>query len=181
MNTLIQNENSSLNRRLDHPYTPLSPSRSNTTGKNPVSGNEQADTKINQEIKKSGKAIQSDVYKAYDEKTLKRMGVVECSTCASRKYQDASGDPGVSFKSPTHVSPEASFSAVSAHEQMHVSREQSKAHAKGGVVSQSVTLHSSICPECGRAYTSGGVTHTSVRYPKEIETNYKGGMMDLTI
>ena len=54
-----------------------------------------------------------------------------------------------------------------AHEQEHVSNANQKAADKGGeVVSASVTLKTSTCPECGRAYVSGGVTNTAIRYPK---------------
>ena len=44
----------------------------------------------------------------------------------------------------------------------HVSREQSKAQREDRkVVSQSVTLHTDICPECGKVYISGGTTRTT--------------------
>lgn len=86
----------------------------------------------------------------------------KCETCEKRKYQDGSNDMGVSFKTPTHVAPEAAASAVRSHEQEHVSREQAKAKREDRhVVSQSVTLHTSVCPECGRVYISGGVTRTT--------------------
>ena len=88
----------------------------------------------------------------------------ECQTCKERKYQDGSDDPGVSFKSPTNIAPEAAASAVRGHEQEHVSREQSKAQREGReVVSQSVTIHTAICPECGKVYVSGGTTRTTTR------------------
>lgn len=98
----------------------------------------------------------------YGEKALKQMGVIECSTCSSRTYVDGSDDAGVSFKSPTHVSPEASFQAVASHEQEHVTRERAKADAnEATVVRQSVQIFTSVCPECGRRYASGGVTKTT--------------------
>ncbi len=85
----------------------------------------------------------------------------ECQTCKERKYQDGSDDPGVSFKTPSHIGPDQAASAVRGHENEHVVREQSKARQEGRkVVSQSVTLHSDICPECGKAYISGGTTRT---------------------
>jgi len=87
--------------------------------------------------------------------------VTECQTCKNRKYVDGSNDPGVSFKTPTKISPQASFSAVSSHEQEHVSRENAKALRSGReVVSQSVRIYTSVCPECGRVYSSGGKTIT---------------------
>lgn len=85
----------------------------------------------------------------------------ECQTCEKRKYQDGSDDPGVSFKAPTNVKPERAASAVLGHEMEHVYREQAKARREGRkVVSQSVTMHTGICPECGKTYVSGGTTRT---------------------
>ena len=85
----------------------------------------------------------------------------ECQTCKERKYQDGSDDPGVSFKTPTNIAPEQAASAVRGHENEHVIREQAKAQREDRkVVSQSVTYHTSICPECGKVYVSGGTTRT---------------------
>lgn len=85
----------------------------------------------------------------------------ECQTCKERKYQDGSDDPGVSFKTPTNVAPEQAASAVRGHENEHVVREQAKAQREDRrVVSQSVTYHTDICPECGKVYVSGGTTRT---------------------
>ena len=92
----------------------------------------------------------------------------ECQTCKERKYQDGSNDPGVSFKTPTNVAPEQAAAAVRGHEQEHVVREQAKAQREGReVVSQSVTYHTAICPECGKAYVSGGTTRTTTRAAQE--------------
>lgn len=92
----------------------------------------------------------------------------ECKTCAERKYQDGSDDPGVSFKTAAHISPEQSATKVRSHEYEHVVREQSKADRENKeVVSQSVRLHTDICPECGRTYVSGGVTNTVTRGKSE--------------
>jgi hypothetical protein len=91
----------------------------------------------------------------------KLAALTECQTCKNRKYQDSSDDPSVSFQAPTHISPGQSAALVSAHEGEHVSNEQAKADREGRkVVSQTVTLESSICPECGRIYISGGTTRT---------------------
>ncbi|MCI8806578.1 MAG: hypothetical protein HFF20_06485 [Oscillospiraceae bacterium] len=85
----------------------------------------------------------------------------QCQTCKERKYQDGSDDPGVSFKTPTSVAPEQAAGAVRGHENEHVVREQAKARREDRkVVSQSVTYHTGICPECGTAYVSGGTTRT---------------------
>lgn len=89
-------------------------------------------------------------------------GEKECQTCKERKYQDGSDDPGVSYQTPTHISPEQAASAVRGHEMEHVVREQASAEREGRrVISQSVTMHTAICPECGRVYVSGGTTRTT--------------------
>ena len=88
----------------------------------------------------------------------------QCETCENRKYQDGSDDPGVSFKTPGHIDPDQAAAVVRGHEQEHVVREQAKAEREDRkVVSQSVTLHNSICPECGRTYVSGGTTRTTTK------------------
>ena len=47
------------------------------------------------------------------------------------------------------------------HELEHVAHEQAKAQREDRkVVSQTVALHTDICPECGRVYVSGGTTRT---------------------
>ena len=85
----------------------------------------------------------------------------ECQTCKSRKYQDVSNDSSVSFQAPTHINPSQAGAAVASHEREHVANEQAKAEKEDRkIVSQTVTLSSSICPECGRVYISGGVTRT---------------------
>ena len=92
----------------------------------------------------------------------------ECQTCEKRKYQDGSSDPGVSFKTPTNVAPEQAASAVRGHEREHVVREQAEAQRENReIVSQSVTYHTAICPECGKVYVSGGTTRTSTRAVQE--------------
>ena len=88
----------------------------------------------------------------------------ECQTCKERKYQDGSDDPGVSFKTATNVAPEQAAAAVRGHEQEHVVREQAKARREDRhVVSQSVSIQTAICPECGDVYVSGGTTRTATK------------------
>ena len=92
----------------------------------------------------------------------------EYQTCKNRKYVDGSDEANVSFKSAAHVSPQAASSAVRAHEGQHVSNAYSKASEENGrVISASVQIHTSICPECGRSYVSGGVTNTQIKYYNE--------------
>lgn len=111
----------------------------------------------------SGKKEEMEnILNAIDDKHLKKVGIVECSTCASRQYQDGSDDHGVSFKSATHLSPVNAGAAVMSHEMEHVVGETSKAREEGKqVINQSVQLETSTCAECGRNYISGGVTKTT--------------------
>lgn len=97
-------------------------------------------------------------------KQLKRQGTVQCETCANRKYKDGSNE-NVSFKAAAHVSPQAAASRVRAHEAEHVANAYKKAgESDGKVVSASVRIQTAICPECGRSYTAGGVTNTTIKY-----------------
>lgn len=114
----------------------------------------------------SPEELDAEVEKAKSAQEVMEDG--ECQTCKKRKYQDGSNDPGVSFKTPTNVAPEQAASAVRGHEQEHVVREQAKAQREGReIVSQSVTYHTAICPECGKVYVSGGTTRTSTRAVQE--------------
>ncbi len=112
--------------------------------------------------------------KERDEKAGIKDPSEECQTCKNRKYQDGS-DEMVSFKSPKHVSPESAASAVRAHEQEHVSNAYKKAASKDGkVISAAVSIHTAVCPECGRTYVSGGTTHTQIKYYNEDNPYQKG-------
>jgi len=96
----------------------------------------------------------------------------ECQTCKNRKYQDSSSDPSVSFQAPTRISPNQAAGSVAAHESEHVAHEQAKAEREGRkIVSQTVTIQTSICPECGRVYVSGGVTRTITAKDNKPEQN----------
>ena len=102
----------------------------------------------------------------------KRVSPAECETCKERKYQDGS-DEMVSFKSAQHISPTEAGSRVRAHEQEHVANAYEKAAKDGGKVLQaSVSIHTAICPECGRTYVSGGETNTKIEYSHEEESPY---------
>lgn len=91
----------------------------------------------------------------------------ECQTCKERKYMDGSNE-NVSYKSASHISPEASGAAVRTHEGEHVANAYDKAAEKGGkVISATVSIHTSVCPECGRTYVSGGTTNTMIKYSDE--------------
>ena len=140
-------------------------------------------------VSDSGKAIQNP-----SESHLKAAGrkssPAECKTCSSRRYQDGS-DENVSFKTAQHIAPESAGTLVRSHEQEHVGNAYKKAAQNNGkVVSASVSLHTSICPECGRSYVSGGTTRTQIKYyneenpyQKELKqtdaAKYKGRMIDI--
>ena len=127
-------------------------------------GNSQ---QTSQETDVHGKPKESEA----EERAKKRAGLEECETCKNRKYQDGS-DEQVSFKSASHISPEASAARVRGHEQEHVSNAYSKAAQNNGkVLSCSVSLKTAICPECGRSYVAGGTTSTSIKYSKEDTKN----------
>lgn len=100
-------------------------------------------------------------------KGLEKSSGVECQTCKERKYVDGSNE-NVSFKSATHISPEAAGARVRAHEGEHVSNAYKKAaQGNGKVIRAAVSIHMATCPECGRSYVSGGTTRTSIQYSDE--------------
>ncbi|MCM1123869.1 MAG: hypothetical protein NC416_14905, partial [Eubacterium sp.] len=62
----------------------------------------------------------------------------------------------------------AAASHVRSHEQEHVSNAYKKAAQNNGkVISCNVSIHTSVCPECGRTYVSGGTTATQIKYFNE--------------
>ena len=108
-----------------------------------------------------------------EKKAGRRSSPEECETCKNRKYQDGSNE-NVSFKAAAHVSPEAAGAAVRAHEGEHVSNAYTKAAKNNGkVLNASVSIHTSVCPECGRSYVSGGTTNTMIRYTNETNPYQK--------
>ena len=112
-----------------------------------------------------------------EEDWKRRFDSFECQTCKNRKYQDGSDDSGVSFQTPTKIDPKAVAMAVRSHEQEHVTRNRSKAEREGReIVSQTVTIHTAICPECGRVYVSGGTTRTTTR--ESLDNRFNVGLTD---
>jgi hypothetical protein len=94
-----------------------------------------------------------------------RVKQVECQTCKNRKYVDGSNESDVSFKSPGHIDPGQSYATVMSHEQEHMSNARQKtADSDTRLVSASVSLKISVCPECGRSYVAGGTTNTTIQY-----------------
>lgn len=111
-----------------------------------------------------------------EKKTGHRSSPAECETCKERKYQDGSDESNVSFQTASHISPTAAGSAVRAHEGQHVSNAYKKAATGNGkVISATVSIHTAICPECGRTYVSGGTTSTQIKYYNE-ENPYQQNM-----
>lgn len=164
----------------DQPVTPVTatptvnreqPSAVTLTGSAAVSNYREGADPVEMAVRGRIQYLSQDELNAEVEKSKSPQEIMEeseCQTCKERKYQDGSDDPGVSFKTPTNVAPEQAAAAVRGHEQEHVVREQAKAQREDReVVSQSVTYHTAICPECGKAYVSGGTTRTSTRAEQE--------------
>lgn len=109
-------------------------------------------------------------------KSLKKAGKVECEACNNRQYVDGSNDPGVSFKTPTKIDPKQAASKVYSHEREHHSRSAAKAKREGrDVLSNTIRMQNSICPECGRAYVSGGETRTVTKGKDDPNPRNQGG------
>ena len=102
----------------------------------------------------------------------KKSSPAECQTCANRKYQDGSDENDVSFKTPSHISPSIAATVVLGHEREHVANAYEKErNGEGEVANVTVTLHNDICPECGRVFVAGGVTHTEMKHSHKDEKN----------
>jgi hypothetical protein len=131
--------------------------------RNSIGGIAGEDSDRDDKLKGVGSSTDSDEVK----KAGRRSSPADCQTCKERKYQDGS-DENVSFKSASHISPDSAAATVRAHENEHVSNAYSKAAQKNGeVVNASVSIHTSVCPECGRTYVSGGTTNTTIKYSNE--------------
>lgn len=140
----------------------LSPHRS--LYPNTVTGTGNKASAINPSEKPEKQSTNPDEVK----KPGRRSSPEDCETCANRKYQDGSDEGNVSFKSAAHISPDSAAAKVRSHENEHVSNAYKKASQKNGeVINASVSIHTSICPECGRTYVSGGVTNTMIKYSNE--------------
>ncbi len=114
-----------------------------------------------------GRVIVRNPGESTEKQAGKKSSPAECETCKNRKYQDGS-DEDVSFKSPAHINPNAAASRVRSHEQEHVNNAYKKAAENNGkVMSCNVSIHTDICPECGRTYVSGGTTATQIKYMNE--------------
>ncbi len=114
-----------------------------------------------------GRVIVCNPAESTEKQAGKKSSPAECETCKNRKYQDGS-DEDVSFKSPAHINPNAAASRVRSHEQEHVNNAYKKAAENNGkVMSCNVSIHTDICPECGRTYVSGGTTATQIKYMNE--------------
>lgn len=122
-----------------------------------------------------GRVIVRNPGESTEKQAGKQSSPAECKTCKERKYQDGS-DENVSFKSASHINPNAAASRVRSHEQEHVSNAYKKAAQNNGkVMSCNVSIRTSVCPECGRTYVSGGTTATQIKYFNE-ENPYQKDM-----
>jgi hypothetical protein len=76
-----------------------------------------------------------------------------------RTYQDASGDPGVSFKQPTKLTPGQAEVLVRFHERQHLRRDTQEARADGRKVVYAYTaIEYRTDPSTGERYVKGGKT-----------------------
>jgi len=120
------------------------------------------------EPSEDGRVIIRNPGESTEKQAGKKSSPAECETCKNRKYQDGSDESDVSFKAAAHIDPKAAGARVRGHEQEHVSNAYQKAAKNNGkVVSCNVSIHTDICPECGRTYVSGGTTATQIRYRNE--------------
>lgn len=118
-------------------------------------------TKYKTELSKLERTSDDKENKEKAAEIKRRFDSFECQTCKNRRYKDQSDDSGVSFQTASHIDPSAAYSAVRSHENEHVARNKTKAEQHGQKIAyQTVTINRAICPECGRSYVSGGVTHT---------------------
>lgn len=129
----------------------------------PVSREDVAPQVALREAENKPKAVEN-VGETTQKHAGRKSSPAECETCKHRKYQDGS-DEMVSFKSASHISPASAGARVRAHEQEHVNNAFAKASQQNGkVISAVVSLHTDICPECGKSYVSGGTTATKIKY-----------------
>lgn len=114
--------------------------------------------------RESDGTAQATVDGAKDAEKSGRVNKSECQTCKNRKYVDGSNENDVSFKTPGHIDPGNSAAAVMGHEREHVANAVAEGNKENKeLLSVSVTLKTSVCPECGRVYVSGGQTSTTMR------------------
>lgn len=107
---------------------------------------------------------QATVDGAKDAERSGRVKQSECQTCKNRKYVDGSNENDVSFKTPGHIDPKSSAATVMGHERQHVANAIAEGNEENKeLVSVSVSLKTSVCPECGSVYVSGGETNTTIR------------------
>ncbi|MDE5716138.1 MAG: hypothetical protein K2I53_00715, partial [Lachnospiraceae bacterium] len=120
------------------------------------------------ETSEDGRVVIRNPGESTEKQAGKKSSPAECETCKNRKYQDGSDEGDVSFKAPSHIDPKTAASKVRSHEQEHVSNAYQKAaKGNGKVVSCNVSIHTDICPECGRTYVSVGTTATQIKYFNE--------------
>jgi hypothetical protein len=82
------------------------------------------------------------------------------------------------------VSPQLAAGAVIAHEQEHVRHNQQKAEREGMKATSTVTIHTAICPDCGKMYVSGGTTTTTFTAKQklvDVGNEAKGTLLDIVV
>ena len=145
-------------------YQPYNPIYVSSVGKNVVYAEKPQNENVVYDVKAERRSVNPDEIK----KPGRRSAPADCETCKNRKYQDGSDEGNVSFKSPSHISPDSAAAKVRAHENQHVSNAYKKASkGNGKVINASVSIKTAICPECGRTYVAGGLTKTQIKYSNE--------------
>jgi arginine repressor len=85
----------------------------------------------------------------------------------NRRYQDVSPEVAVSLKFGAKVGTAVAGAVVGGHELQHAMHARMRAAREGKRVQVLITMHYSVCPECGRMYVAGGTT--TVRELPEFE------------
>lgn len=170
--TSIQNGSNSIWQWKNYDSEKNSAANSINT-QNPIAANSNTQNPI---IPSDGKKIEKSKEM---EKMLKKMGLIECETCMNRKYIDVSGDSTATFKTPTSINPEASFSQVAKHEAGHINNAETGSKNSGTkILYQTVQISTDFCPECGKPYASGGkaTTKTASKSPFVESPQFPKGM-----
>lgn len=117
--------------------------------------NNKSNISLNTDIKvqriPSRKEFLDSLVKTYGEKELKRLGVLECKTCAKRNTEiDEESSFANVYKEDSNINTNAGMLKELEHDKTDSKKKDGEVtHKKEGTPI-------SICPECGRKYVHGG-------------------------